>query len=64
MSSYNPNSKYGRRRNREALQERYNAMTPDQKKEWNKGLNQWRFALFVIVMVVCLIVIALGGKIK
>lgn len=61
---YNPNSKYGRKKYREDFQKRYNNMPKKEKDELDSMIWWGRIILFVIVIIVCLIVIALGGKIK
>lgn len=64
MASYNPNTKYGRRKNREEVQQKYNRMSQREKREFDDSVNFLRFILFIIVMLGCLIVIMCGGKIR
>ncbi|WP_299681080.1 hypothetical protein [uncultured Tenacibaculum sp.] len=64
MPSYNPNTKYGRRKNREEFQRNYNNKTEEEKRKLDQQVGCARFVLFIIAMIVCFVIIALGGKIK
>lgn len=66
MNQYprNPYSKYGKRKMREDLQERYNKMSPEEKKDFDGSVFVMRLVLFVIVILVSFIIIALGGNIR
>jgi hypothetical protein len=62
--SYNPNTKSGRRNLRNQYHENYNKKTPQEKHEHDSDVIMVRVILFVVAIIVCLIIIALGGKIK
>lgn len=61
---YNPNTAYGRKKIREEFQRRYANMSEQEKKEFDKMNNTGQFIWFVIAIIICIIVIALGGKIR
>lgn len=62
--NYNPNRRSGRRNIRDRNQWEYEQMTPEQKMERDSRNNGCQFVFFIIVMIIALIVIAMGGKIK
>lgn len=64
MASHNPNTKQGRRKNKEEFQKNYNQKTQDEKDELDSMIWWGRFVLFIIIIIVCFIVIALGGEIN
>jgi len=64
MASHNPNTKYGRRKNREELHRKYSNMSGREKSDFDSTVWILRFVLFIIAMAVCLIVIMCGGTIK
>lgn len=61
---FNPNTKYGRRKIREDFQRRYEAMSPKERSELDGDVLWGRLVLFLIVIIVCIIIVANGGKIK
>lgn len=61
---YNPNTAYGRRKLREQYQINYTNKTPEEKREHDKSVWWMQFVWFIIAMIICLIVISLGGKIN
>lgn len=45
QKNYNPNTKYGRRKTREALQTKINNMTPEQRTGYDSEMNMLLFIL-------------------
>jgi hypothetical protein len=62
--SYNPNSRAGRRNYRNQYYENYAKKSPEEKAKHDSDVAVIRFFLFIIFMIICIIVVALGGKIR
>lgn len=62
--TYNPNTKAGRRNIRQQYYENYEKKTPEEKAEHDQSVFIGRFILFIIAIIVCVIIIASGGKVK
>lgn len=62
--SYNPNTKAGRRNIRNQYYENYENKTPEERESHDQSVFIGRLVLFIIAIIVCLIIIAMGGKIK
>lgn len=64
QKSFNPNTKSGRRNIRNQYYENYAKKTPAEKAEHDSDVNSVKFIFFIIVMMIAIIIITLGGKIK
>lgn len=60
MARHNPNTKYGRRKNREEAQTNINNYNDEEKLRYNFFMG----CFVIVVFIICIIVIAFGGKIK
>ena len=62
--SYNVNTKSGRKNIRNKYQNDYQNKSPKEKNELDEMIFWGRAILFVIAMVVCILIVAFGGKIN
>ncbi len=62
--SYNVNTKSGRKNIRNKYQNDYQNKSPKEKNELDEMIFWGRAILFVIAMVVCVLIVAFGGKIN
>jgi hypothetical protein len=62
--SYNPNTKSGRRNIRNQYHENYPNKTPEEKEKHDAQVRIGRIILLIVAIIVCFIIIAMGGKIK
>lgn len=62
--SYNVNTKSGRRNIRNKYQNDYNNKNPKEKDELDEMIFWGRVVLFIVAMVICIAIIAFGGKIN
>ena len=63
QKSYNPNSKSGRRNIRNQYYENHAKRTPAEKAEHESDVAMIRFVFFIVFVIVCFFVIALGGRV-
>ena len=55
MASHNPNTRYGRRKNREEFQRNYQNKSPKEKEEFDKMYRIGMIIIFFIVAVIYLL---------
>ena len=60
MARHNPNTKYGRRKNREEAQRNIENYSDDEKMTYNLFMGCFVF----VALIICLIVVAFGGSLK
>ncbi|CAL2101438.1 protein of unknown function [Tenacibaculum sp. 190130A14a] len=64
MARHNPNTQYGRRKNREEAFNRYRNLKGKEKEEYDKIYNTIYIIFFVLVVIIGFVVISMGGELK
>lgn len=62
--SYNPNTKYGRRKTRSDFQKRYNNMSKKEKESFDFEVAVGRLILFIIAAIIIITCGYFGIKVK